>query len=183
MSVKQYFRGDWMKNYIKYAAAFAVVVLALLYLVLSGLKGDRIYYLEVSELLAAEGAELAKGLRVAGFVTDNIDSIDRMNKFAKFEISDTAPHAQDQDKAAFITCEYYGAIPDAFEEGASVVVEGRYDPAQKLFTANKLLAKCPSKYEVDNSSFVSVHEGLPRVRTKGVTSQPENTVAAVEGGR
>jgi cytochrome c-type biogenesis protein CcmE len=152
-----------MRNCIKYAVSFAVVVLALLYLVLSGLKGDRIYYLEVSELLTVEGAELAKGLRVAGFVTENIDSVDRMNKFAKFEISDTDPHARHQRyQAAVISCEYHGTIPDAFEEGASVVMDGRYDPAQKLFTANKLLAKCPSKYEPETPET------------------PENTVAALE---
>jgi cytochrome c-type biogenesis protein CcmE len=133
----QFKRGKMKK--LKFAAAFAVVAAALLYLVLSGLDGDKVYYLEVSELLEKKETE-HKGLRVAGFVTENL-SVDRMQKIAQFEITD--------DKGAFLECEYFGAIPDAFEEGASVVVEGSYDLSRNIFTANKLLAKCPSKYEVE----------------------------------
>lgn len=36
-------------------------------------------------------------------------------------------------------------LPDLFRDGAEVVVEGRY--AQGEFTAQKVMAKCPSKYE------------------------------------
>ncbi|MDR2401744.1 MAG: cytochrome c maturation protein CcmE [Deferribacteraceae bacterium] len=133
-----------MKNYVKYTVAFALVAAALLYLVLSGFDGDKVYYLEVSELLTADKTELAKGLRVAGYVTENIAAIDRLNKVAKFEMSES-PHGE----GSVINCEYYGSIPDGLEEGASVVVEGSFDPSQNLFTAKKLLAKCPSKYEVE----------------------------------
>jgi cytochrome c-type biogenesis protein CcmE len=42
---------------------------------------------------------------------------------------------------------YRGIPPDAFQDGAAVVVEGRYDTEARLFSAEKLLAKCPSKYE------------------------------------
>lgn len=42
---------------------------------------------------------------------------------------------------------YSGAIPDAFRDGAEVVVTGTYDRNSDLFNARELLTKCPSKYE------------------------------------
>ena len=40
---------------------------------------------------------------------------------------------------------YRGVVPDAFKDGAEVVVEGRFDG--QTFTAARLFAKCPSKFE------------------------------------
>jgi len=36
-------------------------------------------------------------------------------------------------------------VPDAFKPGAEVVVEGRFDGT--TFLAQRLFAKCPSKFE------------------------------------
>jgi cytochrome c-type biogenesis protein CcmE len=41
---------------------------------------------------------------------------------------------------------YEGSIPDAFEDGADVVLQGEMAPSG-TFEASSLLAKCPSKYE------------------------------------
>jgi cytochrome c-type biogenesis protein CcmE len=43
-----------------------------------------------------------------------------------------------------------GSIPDMFMDGAEVVVEGHL--GEKTFVAQKVLAKCPSKYEVEPGS-------------------------------
>ena len=43
---------------------------------------------------------------------------------------------------------YEGVIPDAYQEGLEVVVEGKMN-AQGEFDANDLVVKCPSKYEMD----------------------------------
>ncbi len=38
-------------------------------------------------------------------------------------------------------------LPDTFQDEALVVMEGRYLPRQRLFDADIIFAKCPSKYE------------------------------------
>ena len=51
------------------------------------------------------------------------------------------------DSAATIPVHYEGTtVPDAFREGADVVVEGTYT-AGGVLAAKQLLVKCPSKYE------------------------------------
>jgi cytochrome c-type biogenesis protein CcmE len=42
---------------------------------------------------------------------------------------------------------YHGLRPANFEDAISIVAIGRYNPAAKEFQANKLLVKCPSKYQ------------------------------------
>ena len=51
---------------------------------------------------------------------------------------------------------YRGVKPGNFEDAVSVVAIGRYDPAQRVIAADKLLVKCPSKYqgaEVETKSY------------------------------
>jgi cytochrome c-type biogenesis protein CcmE len=42
---------------------------------------------------------------------------------------------------------YHGLRPANFEDAISIVAIGRYDPRAQEFAANKLLVKCPSKYQ------------------------------------
>ena len=42
---------------------------------------------------------------------------------------------------------YKGVKPANFEEAISIVAIGHYDSGTKEFEANKLLVKCPSKYQ------------------------------------
>ena len=42
---------------------------------------------------------------------------------------------------------YEGLKPANFEEAISIVAIGRYDPDTGELAANKLLVKCPSKYQ------------------------------------
>ena len=49
---------------------------------------------------------------------------------------------------ASLSVRYLGIdVPDVFADGAEVVVEGRVDGER--FMAERVLAKCPSKYEVE----------------------------------
>jgi cytochrome c-type biogenesis protein CcmE len=51
---------------------------------------------------------------------------------------------------------YGGVKPGNFEDAISVVAIGRWDPQQGLIAADKLLVKCPSKYqgaEVETKSY------------------------------
>jgi cytochrome c-type biogenesis protein CcmE len=42
---------------------------------------------------------------------------------------------------------YKGVKPGNFEDAVSIVAIGHFDPAAKQFEADKLLVKCPSKYQ------------------------------------
>ena len=40
-------------------------------------------------------------------------------------------------------------MPDTFEDGAIVSLDGEYDPEKDLFVADKIMAKCASRYEAN----------------------------------
>ncbi len=129
-----------MKKWVKFAVAAAVVVGVVAYLMVSGLSQHSIYYLEVSELLQDPTKFNSKGARISGDVVANTIKKDTMDKkLLQFVIADTT--------GVSMAVEYRGVVPDAFEEGVTVIVEGNYDPLKETFFANTLLAKCPSKYE------------------------------------
>ena len=129
------------KNYMKYAVAFAVIIAALSYFIISAMSGEKIYYHEVGELLNNHSLSEKRRLRISGNVISDNFSMNKFEQYASFEITD--------DNGAVLPVLYNGVIPDAFETGASVVIEGSYNSSENLFTAKKLLAKCPSKYEAE----------------------------------
>ena len=49
---------------------------------------------------------------------------------------------------------YQGPLPDTFEEGVDVVVEGRFTEAG-VFEASTLLTKCGSRYEAGAEAYES----------------------------
>jgi cytochrome c-type biogenesis protein CcmE len=56
-------------------------------------------------------------------------------------------HVQDEkDPAQTVPVHYQGAVPDAFQEGLQIVVDGRMD-GSGTFQGRELIVKCPSKYE------------------------------------
>jgi cytochrome c-type biogenesis protein CcmE len=44
-------------------------------------------------------------------------------------------------------------LPDTFKDGAQAAIDGRYDPASQIFMAEKVMAKCASKYEPAQSGM------------------------------
>jgi cytochrome c-type biogenesis protein CcmE len=53
----------------------------------------------------------------------------------------------DPDSDAAMHVRYKGLKPANFEDAISIVAIGRYDPSSEEFHADKLLVKCPSKYQ------------------------------------
>jgi len=55
-------------------------------------------------------------------------------------------HVADQAGGQVLAVRYQGLdVPDLFKDGAEVVIEGHY--ASGTFLAERVMAKCPSKYE------------------------------------
>ena len=91
--------------------------------------------------------------RVHGYVA--IGSIERdvAGKNVRFRIVNTPPHAGG-DLGTPLEVVYASLeTPDLFKDGAEVVVEGRLDAA--VFRADRVMAKCPSKFEADPTQQAS----------------------------
>lgn len=106
------------------------------YLVYSGLRTN-VYYQTVAELHAQGTGIAGRQVRVAGIVAP--DSIMRQDagSSVRFLLADAG---------GTLPVVYKGAIPDIFQPGIEVVVEGKYR-AGGDFEATTLLAKCPSKFD------------------------------------
>ncbi len=117
-----------------------VIVAALGWLIIGGMGDTTVYYLTVSELRAQPSIEPEKGYRVTGYVDTTSIQWDAQTiklGFCMFEETDS------------LQVIYHGIAPDQLRDAQQVVVEGKFN-AEGHFQANKLLLKCPSKYEADN---------------------------------
>src|SRR3972149_3213092 len=72
------------------------------------------------------------------------------------ELLDRAPAITGPDGSRQIPVAYRWIVPDAFKPGAEVVLEGTYDG--KTFTATRLFAKCPSKFEAKPGGVSTMSE-------------------------
>ncbi|MDQ3328969.1 MAG: cytochrome c maturation protein CcmE, partial [Chloroflexota bacterium] len=52
------------------------------------------------------------------------------------------------DDTGRVQVTYGGVVPDIFKDNVEVVLEGSYG-SDRVFNADTLLAKCPSKFESD----------------------------------
>lgn len=120
----------------KILAAVVVFVLAGAYLAYSGARSSMAYYLTVGELLDRTGTVRNADVRLSGTVSSGTIARDPIAGTVAFEVTDGSRR---------IPVRYRGVVPDAFKDGAEVVVEGRFDG--QTFTAARLFAKCPSKFE------------------------------------
>lgn len=112
-----------------------ILISVVSYLIISSVKTTMVYYYTVSELYA----QLPDfSCRVNGKVVKN--TLKHLpNTFDYyFEITDGKKK---------LPVQYKGVVSDIFQEGIEVVAEGKYDKNKKIFIAQSLLTKCPSKYE------------------------------------
>jgi len=122
---------------LKFAIAGGVFLLAVGYLVLTGMQNNAVYYLTVSELTAQPNLA-GRQVRVAGNVAPG--SVEKTNGglALRFIVQDAS--------GSFPVVYKGGPVPDIFGEQVEVVVEGKIQP-DGVFAAETLLAKCPSKFE------------------------------------
>lgn len=120
----------------KILIAAALFVLVGGYLAYSGARSSMAYYLTVGELLDRRATLADSDIRLSGQVA--VDGLvwDQVSGNLRFQVT---------DGTQAIPVKYRGVVPDAFKPGADVVLEGRYDGT--AFTAERLFAKCPSKFE------------------------------------
>ena len=87
-----------------------------------------------------EARSAPRAVQVAGALVKSSSSYDESTAALRFQLTDTAT----QDT---IRVRYQGLRPANFEDAISIVAIGRYDAAAQELHADKLLVKCPSKYQ------------------------------------
>jgi len=118
------------------------VAVAIIYLVYSGIQKTALYYLTVSEFRNRGDEAYGEVVRVNGKVLDGSIQWNSQEGALYFTII---------DQENILPIIHRGVAPDTFKGGAEVVVEGRYTP-EDLFEADKIMAKCPSKYEAQKDA-------------------------------
>ena len=128
------------KNAVVYILAFLFFAGGVSFLAWTAFFENSVYHLNVSEALALP-AEQMKSARLFGVAGDDIVKPDN-GLGATFTLHDLDHPDQT------IVVDYRGALPDTFEHGAEVIVEGSM--GKDAFQAKVLMTKCPSKYEKSN---------------------------------
>jgi len=132
-------------NRIKYIILALAFLGAVGYLFVSGMQSSMVYYLTLEELSVSPPAA-GEGVRIAGWVKNGSITGSVLDGEIAFYITDGDRELQ---------VKYSGQVPDTFENGAEVIVEGIFR-GEPVFKASTMLAKCPSKYEA------AVPEGTQR---------------------
>lgn len=122
----------------RFIIAGLVVFVAIGYLGYIGFVSSATYYYTVSEVLAQGNSIYNENVRVNGQVVPGSIEQERGGLKLKFTIVDV-------EKQQTLPVVYQGAVPDTFQAGADVVVEGYLDPAG-TFQARTLMPQCPSRY-------------------------------------
>ena len=130
-------------NYIKFGALIAVILGTLAWLAVGGVSDGGAYYKTVPELKAMGDSALSKRVRVGGDVVEN--SIVREGQQVKFMIRQEDP---DTKAVSTLNVVYTGIdpLPDTFKPGSQALADGKLG-ADGVFHAQKIQAKCASKYE------------------------------------
>lgn len=122
-----------------------------------GEAGSFRYYQTLEEYLAAATPGPS---RVHGYVKPGSIERDVAARVVRFEVQETPPHAGGDAGANLSVVFHSLETPDLFKDGAEVVLEGRLaalpvDAAGAAgappthFAADKVFAKCPSKFEAE----------------------------------
>ena len=126
-----------MKTYVKFAALIVVIVGTLVWLAAGGINESKTYYATVQEVRQMGNSALDRRLRVGGDV--EAGSIVRLGKEVAFTL---------QQDSLRLKVVYDGTdpLPDTFRDGAQALADGKMG-ADGVFRAQKIQAKCASKYE------------------------------------
>jgi cytochrome c-type biogenesis protein CcmE len=121
----------------KFIVGGIVVAAVIGLLIATSFSGSTSDYLTVSEVKAL-GPEQPRDSRVAGaIVPDSVDWNTR-ELLLTFVI---------EDETGQLPIAYHGPQPDMLVDAVEAVAIGKYDAAGRVFQAEELLMKCPSKYE------------------------------------
>lgn len=121
----------------RFVVASLILLAALGYMIYSAVASNSEYYLTVSEVLALGPQAQQSQVKIGGKLEDGTIAWDRGSSTVRFTITDG-------QKTMHVT--YKGVVPDSFQPGADVILDGKVQQ-DGTFAATTVLAKCASKYE------------------------------------
>jgi cytochrome c-type biogenesis protein CcmE len=145
------------KKQRKVLAGGAVVLAALAYLVVGGMKQAVVYFQTPSEIRQNPKDLQGKSLRIGGQVVSGSLKVDKAKLHYAFDLTDGVEK---------VPVQFHGIPPDLFREGQGAVVEGRLSPDGTLLAAT-ILAKHAEEYSPAEPgsrparSFVPAEEKKP----------------------
>ncbi|CAN5698980.1 MAG: cytochrome c maturation protein CcmE [Gemmatimonadetes bacterium] len=140
-----------MKAQRKFLFGAVMVTGVVGYLMATGMRESMLYYHTPSELVAKVAADPTYrelGVKVGGRVVPGSVAFDARTLDLRFDVIDI------QNNATRFPVHYQGPLPDTFEEGRDVVIEGRF-LEEGRFEATTVLTKCGSRYEATEEDFRS----------------------------
>ncbi len=123
----------------KIVATVVVVVVAVSGLLYASMKEEAQFWKYADEVMDNPAAFQGMALNVGGFVA--VGSLKKVGLDYTFVIETRPPR-----KPVTLKAHFRGLVPDTFKEGGEVVATGRLAMDNRL-EAEKLMAKCPSKYD------------------------------------
>jgi cytochrome c-type biogenesis protein CcmE len=134
------------RKQLKFAVGSIIIILTLSFLAYSGYQESKTYYRTVPELFAMKEAAYDLPLQVSGDVIPG--SIKRDGQIVTFAIGE-APE--------LLHVKYVGKdpLPDTLIDRATAMATGKMG-RDGVFVADKMLAKCASKYEKEAAAGVQI---------------------------
>ena len=130
-------------NRIRFVIVGAVVALALGYMIYAAFPGNAMYFLTVSEFMDRDSVHDGRMIRVSGKLVDGSFARNGNTTLSHFVLVDKDPGLSGQQLEA----SYEGVLPDLFfNPHSEIILQGAYR-TDRVFEAEDILVKCPSKYQ------------------------------------
>ena len=126
-----------MTSSAKFIVGGIVVAAVIGLLIATSFSGSTSDYLTISEVKAL-GPEQPRDSRVAGAIVPDSVNWSTQELLLTFVI---------EDETGQLPIAYHGPQPDMLVDAVEAVAIGKYNAAERVFQAEELLMKCPSKYE------------------------------------
>ena len=133
-------------NRMKFAIAGVVMITAVIFLLINGMRGTQQLYFGVEELGDAT-QHIGEDLKLAGWVVgDSIEytQIDATTSRLEFDVVDDLNNPQKTVRIVAMN----EPKPDLLQHEAQALVEGHFEDGQTFYVnEGGLLLKCPTRYE------------------------------------
>ena len=133
-----------MKTYAKFGALSAVIIGVLAWLAVGGVTESKSYYKEIKEVHQMGDQAQGKRLRVNGYVEEG--SIVRDGAQVTFIMHQDPALLHGDATRMKVVYKGIDPLPDTFKDNAQALADGKLG-SDGVFEANKIQAKCASKYE------------------------------------
>ncbi len=134
-----------MNRSVKFVIGACLLVAAIGYLMVAGLQTSSTYYFTIAEFLPRQAELIGQPVRVAGRVREGTLRRQTTAKGTEMQFAVGDFEGPDhQPVEGTVPVAYTGVVPDMFDEGRDVIIEGKL--VDGTLHAQTIMTSCPSKY-------------------------------------